>query len=210
MGVYDRYILPRLIDRACGTRPFARQRQKVVPQARGTVVEIGIGSGLNLPHYDPNHVERLIAIEPDDAIWAKAKQRVDACPFPVERLGLSGENLPLDDACADTVVVTYALCTIPDPVQALREMARVLKPGGEILFTEHGLAPDAGVSRWQRRIEPLWKPLAGGCHLSRDIPALFEPAGLKLARLEQLYLPGPKVFGYNYWGAATHMGDMSE
>ncbi|MEM9599822.1 MAG: class I SAM-dependent methyltransferase [Pseudomonadota bacterium] len=203
MGFYDSVILPRLLDMACGTKPIHKQRQKIVPQARGHVVEIGIGSGLNLPYYDPEHVRRVTGIDPDASLWAKAAPRVAACDFPVERMGLSGESLPLTDGSADTVVVTYALCTIPDPVAALREMGRVLRPGGEILFTEHGRAPDPSVARWQDRIDPIWKRLAGGCHSGRDIPALFDAAGLRLARLEQMYIPGPKVLSYNYWGAAT-------
>lgn len=204
MGFYSTKILPKVLDLACGSKPMEKQRQKVIPQATGEVVEIGIGSGLNLPHYDPAKVTRVIGIDPDDAIWHKASARVAACQFPVERLGLSGERLPLEDACADTIVVTYALCTIPDPVAALREMGRILRPGGHILFTEHGRAPDTRVARWQQRIDPVWKRLAGGCHTGRDIPSLFEQAGLKLARLEQMYIPGPKVLSYNYWGAATH------
>ncbi|MGB3455144.1 MAG: class I SAM-dependent methyltransferase [Litorimonas sp.] len=206
MGVYATHILPKVLDLACGSKPIRRQREKVVPHARGHVVEIGIGSGLNLPHYDASRVERVTGIDPDDAIWAKAAPRAAACDFPVERLGLSGERLPLEDACADTVLVTYALCTIPDPVAALREMGRVVKPGGEILFTEHGRAPDPGVARWQRRIDPVWKRLAGGCHTGRDIPALFRQAGLSLARLDEMYVPGPRVLSYNYWGAATRAG----
>ncbi|MEM7728052.1 MAG: class I SAM-dependent methyltransferase [Pseudomonadota bacterium] len=206
MGFYSQTILPKMLDLACGTKPIAKQREKVVPQARGEVVEIGIGSGLNLPHYDAARVSRVTGIDPDDALWAKAAARANACDFPVERLGLSGERLPLDDACADTVVVTYALCTIPDPVAALREMGRVLRPGGEILFTEHGRAPDPGVARWQRRIDPVWTRIAGGCHTGRDIPALFGAAGLRLARLDEMYVPGPKVLSYNYWGAAVRAG----
>jgi ubiquinone/menaquinone biosynthesis C-methylase UbiE len=173
-----------------------------VPQARGDVVEIGIGSGLNLPHYDPSKVTKITGIDPDAAIWERASGRVAACPIPVERLGLSGESLPLNDDTADTVIVTYALCTIPDPVAALREMARVLKPGGEILFTEHGRAPDPKVARWQARIDPVWKRIAGGCHSGRDIPSLFRAAELDLVRMEEMYVPGPKVLSYNYWGAA--------
>jgi len=207
MGFYNRTILPKVLDLACGTKPIAKQREKVIPQARGDVVEIGIGSGLNLPYYDPAKVRRVIGIDPDDGLWHRAEPRASACDFPVERLGLSGEMLPLDDACADTVVVTYALCTIPDPVAALREMGRVLRPGGEILFTEHGRAPDLNVARWQNRIDPIWKHIAGGCHSGRDIPALFQQAGLKLARLDEMYIPGPKVLSYNYWGAATR-GDL--
>lgn len=158
---------------------------------------------MNLPFYEASQVERVIGIDPDDAVWAKASDRVPACDFPVERMGLSGESLPLENQCADTVLVTYALCTIPDPVAALREMGRVLKPGGEILFTEHGKAPDPNVARWQRRIDPVWKRIAGGCHSGRDIPALFDQAGLRLARLDEMYVPGPKVLSYNYWGAAV-------
>lgn len=203
MGFYQSVILPKCLDLACATKPIAKQREKIVPLAHGHVVEIGIGSGLNLPHYDPSRVDRVTGIEPDAAIWRKAEPRAAACDFPVECLGLSGEALPLDDDCADTVLVTYALCTIPDPVAALREMARVLKPGGEILFSEHGQAPDRSVVRWQARIDPIWKRLAGGCHSGRDIPSLFAVAGLTLARLEQQYIPGPKVLSYNYWGAAT-------
>ena len=203
MGFYSRNILPTVLDLACGAKPIRKQREKVVPKARGTVVEIGIGSGLNLPYYEASRVDRVIGIDPDDAVWAKAADRVAACDFPVERLGLSGEFLPLDNECADTVLVTYALCTIPDPVAALREMGRVLKPGGEILFTEHGKAPDPGVARWQGRIDPVWKRIAGGCHSGRDIPSLFHQAGLRLAQLDEMYVPGPKVLSYNYWGAAV-------
>lgn len=202
MGFYSTTILPKVLDLACGSKPIDKQRQKVIPHATGQVVEIGIGSGLNLPHYDASKVSRVIGIDPDDALWDKASARAAACDFAIERMGLSGERLPLDDASADTVVVTYALCTIPDPVAALREMGRILRPGGNILFTEHGRAPDPGVARWQARIDPVWKRLAGGCHTGRDIPLMFDHAGLKLARIEQMYIPGPKVLSYNYWGAA--------
>ena len=202
MGFYARHILPRCLDLACGVGPIEKQRLKVVPRARGHVVEIGIGSGLNLPFYDASRVERVTGIDPDANMWARAQDRVAACAFPVERLGLSGEAIPLDDGVADTMVVTYALCTIPDPVAALCEMARVLRPGGAILFTEHGKAPDAGVARWQERIDPVWKRIAGGCHTGRDIPALFDEAGLLLTSCEEMYIPGPKVLAYNYWGEA--------
>ena len=120
----------------------------------------------------------------------------------MNRAGLSGESLPLPDASADTVVVTYSLCTIPHPVTALHEMRRVLKPGGDILFCEHGRAPDAKIARWQSRIDPVWKHIAGGCHSGRDIPALIDAAGLQTVALEQMYIPGPRVLSYNYWGVA--------
>lgn len=203
MGFYSKTVLPKVLDLACGSKPIDKQRQKIIPQARGEVVEIGIGSGLNLPHYDARKVTSVTGVDPDDALWNKACARAAACGFPVERLGLSGERLPLDDGCADTVIVTYALCTIPDPIAALAEMGRILRPDGEILFTEHGRAPDLGVAKWQQRIDPIWKRLAGGCHTGRDIPALFNQAGLKIARLEEMYIPGPKILSYNYWGAAT-------
>lgn len=202
MKFYDRYILPCCLDRACAIGPITKQRQKVVPQARGHVVEIGIGSGLNLPHYDPEKVSKITGVDPDAHIWKRSKARRAACPIEIERIGLSGENLPLDDNTADTVLVTYSLCTIPDPVKALTEMARVLKPEGQILFTEHGKAPDADVYKWQKRIDPLWRRIAGGCHSGRDIPQLFAQAGLTLTALEQMYIPGPRVLSYNYWGAA--------
>ena len=202
MGFYDRYILPRCLDRACAIGPITKQRQKIVPLAKGYVVEIGIGSGLNLPHYNPRNVTKVIGVDPDEHIWKRSQKRREACPIDIERIGLSGEALPLEDNSADTVVVTYSLCTIPDPIKALHEMARVLKPDGEILFTEHGKAPDAAVHKWQRRIDPLWGKIAGGCQSGRDIPKLFSQAGLQLTRLEQMYIPGPRVLSYNYWGAA--------
>ena len=202
MGFYGHHILPRLLDSACGVKPVAKQRGKIVPLATGHVVEIGIGSGLNLPHYDPAKVSKVTGVDPDGHLWTRGADRVQAAGFPVERIGLSGEDLPLADAIADTVVVTYTLCTIPDPVAALSEMRRVLKPGGRILFTEHGRAPDASVARWQDRIDPVWRRIAGGCHSGRDIPALFAQAGLGFDSLEQMYIPGPKVLSYNYWGSA--------
>lgn len=202
MGFYERYILPCCLDKACGIGPITKQREKVVPMATGTVLEIGIGSGLNLSHYNPDKVSKIIGVDPDDHIWKRSAKNRAACAIPVERIGLSGEEIPLDDNFADSVVVTYSLCTIPDPVKALQEMRRILKPGGMILFSEHGKAPDAGVARWQGRIDPVWKRLAGGCHSGRDIPAFFKMAGLRFERLDQMYIPGPRVLSYNYWGAA--------
>lgn len=203
MGLYEKHILPRCLDKACGIGPISRQRQKVVPLAKGTVLEIGIGSGLNLPFYNPDYVTKIIGVDPDEHIWKRSTQRRKDCSINVERLGLSGEDIPLDKNTADTVVITYTLCTIPDPVKALYEMSRILKPSGQILFTEHGKAPDGRVHKWQNRIDPIWKKLAGGCHSGRDIPDLFHQAGLTLKSLEQMYIPGPKVLSYNYWGVAT-------
>jgi len=203
MGFYNRHILPRCLDMACGVSPIEKQRVKIIPQAKGRVVEIGIGSGLNLPHYDAALVTSVTGIDPDEHIWNRSEERRAAVSFPVDRTGLSGEDIPLEDDVADTVVVTYSLCTIPDPVKALKEMRRVLKPTGEILFCEHGRAPDAKVAKWQNRIDPVWKKIAGGCHSGRDIPALLKAADLNIQHMEERYIPGPKVLGYNYWGIAT-------
>jgi len=202
MGFYAKHILPLCLDKACGIGPISKQRQKVVPHAEGVVLEIGIGSGQNLPFYNPDKVSKIIGVDPDDHIWKRSAKRRADCPIEVERIGLSGEDIPLEKDIADTVVVTYSLCTIPDPVKALHEMSRILKPGGQILFTEHGKAPDANIHKWQNRIDPTWKKIAGGCHSGRDIPALFQKADLKFDNLEEMYIPGPRVLGYNYWGAA--------
>ena len=202
MGFYSKHVLPRCLDMACGMGPISKQRQKIVPLAHGTVLEIGIGSGQNIPFYNPDKVSKIIGVDPDEHIWKLSTARRAECPIEIDRIGLSGEEIPLEKNMADTVVVTYSLCTIPDPIKALKEMSRILKPGGQILFTEHGKAPDANVHKWQNRIDPYWKKIAGGCHSGRDIPALFHQAGLTLDSLDEMYIPGPKVLGYNYWGAA--------
>lgn len=200
---YERHLLPYLIDWACGIKPVRRQRRKVVPQARGRVLEIGIGTGLNLPHYNRARVESITGLDPGLEMHRLAKKRVIKSGLRVELVGLSAEKIPFDDASFDTVVVTYSLCTIPDPVAALREMRRVLKRDGRLIFCEHGVAPDASVRRWQDRLTPMWSKLAGGCHLNRDIPALLREAGFVCKDLETLYLPGPRPLTYNYWGTAT-------
>ena len=202
MGFYNKHILPRCLDKACGIGPITKQREKIVPLAEGVVLEIGIGSGQNLPHYNANKVSKIIGVDPDEHIWKHSEKRRAACPIEIERIGLSGEDIPLEKNTVDSVVVTYSLCTIPDPVKALNEMKRILKPGGKILFSEHGKAPDAKVHRWQNRLDPVWKKIAGGCHSGRDIPDLFRQANLKFEDLQELYIPGPKVLSYNYWGAA--------
>lgn len=202
MGFYARHILPCCLDKACSVGPIDKQRAKIIPLAKGRVLEIGIGSGLNLPHYDPSQVSDVIGVDPDAHIWARSKNRREAASFPVERIGLSGEDIPMESGSADTVVVTYSLCTIPDPIKALREMRRILKPDGDILFCEHGRAPDMNIIKWQTRIDPIWSKIAGGCHSGRDIPNLINHAGLETIELHQQYIPGPKVLSYNYWGRA--------
>ena len=203
MGFYERVILPRFINCACSTKPMMKQREKVVPRASGTVLEIGIGTGLNLPYYDAGKIDKVIGLDPSEESWELAAERAAGLDFEVEFIGLPGEQIPLDDNSVDTVLVTFALCTIPDPVAALAGMSRVMRPGGELIFCEHGIAPDASVQRWQARVNPIWKAIAGGCNLNRDIPGLLQQAGFSMNSLEQQYIPGtPRIAGYNYWGGA--------
>ena len=203
MGFYEKHVLPRVINCACGTKPIRKQREKVVPRAGGTVLEIGIGTGLNLPFYDAGRVERLIGLDPSEKSWELAGKRAAHLDFDVEFIGLPGEQIPLEEDSVDTVLVTYSLCTIPDPVSALQGMARVLRRGGELIFCEHGEAPDDGVRRWQERVNPLWCRLLGGCNLNRDIPGLLRAGGFDIVDMESMYLPGtPRFAGYNLWGSA--------
>ncbi len=203
MGCYERYILPKVLNWSCGAKPVRAQRQKVVPLAAGRVLEIGIGSGLNLPYYDPGKVERVIGLDPAEAMLSYARRKSATLPFTVEYLALEGERIPLDRHSVDTVLVTYTLCTIADACAALEGMRAVLKPGGRLIFCEHGRAPDAAVRRWQHRLNPLWNRIGGGCNLDRDIPGLIEAAGFRLDTLESMYLPGaPRFASFNTWGSA--------
>jgi ubiquinone/menaquinone biosynthesis C-methylase UbiE len=204
MGFYDRHILPRFLDAAMSTKPITYQRKKVVPRAEGRVLEIGFGAGHNLPFYDPAKVEHLWALEPAAEMRARAGERAAASPIPMEFIGLPSEKIPLDDAAADTILITYTLCTIPDVMGALAEMRRVMKPTGRMIFCEHGEAPDDDVKRWQRRITPFWKAIGGGCHVGRPIPKLIHDAGFKVEDMQTMYLPGtPRFAGFNYWGSAS-------
>ena len=174
MGFYRKYILPRATNFACGLKPTMQQRAKVAPLATGRVLEIGIGSGLNLPFYEPGRVEHLWGLDPSRELWALAQTKRDAVDFGVEYLEASAAAIPLPNASANSVLITYTLCTIPEVLPALAEVRRVLKPGGQLIFCEHGAAPDRRVRRWQDRLNPVWKTLAGGCNLNRSIPALLE------------------------------------
>lgn len=200
---YERHVLPWLSDVACSVRPVWRQRQKVVPLAQGCVLEIGIGTGLNLEHYDKAKIERIVGLDPGLEMHPQACKRSQRAGLAVELIGLSAERIPYEDHSFDTVVVTYALCTIADPAAALREMRRVLRPGGKLIFCEHGLAPDPSVRRWQGWLTPLWAKIAGGCHLDRDIPRLLSEAGFRSEDMQEMYLPGPRPLAYNYWGTAV-------
>ncbi|MGJ8669161.1 MAG: class I SAM-dependent methyltransferase [Oceanococcus sp.] len=202
MSFYEKRILPYLIDLACGIGPIHKQRAKVVPRAQGRVLEIGIGTGLNLQHYDLERLDELWGLDPALELNGLAKKRMKVAGLEVNLLPLPAEEIPAADNHFDSIVCTYTLCTIDDTASALAEMKRVLKPGGELLFSEHGLAPDANVQRWQERINPVWKRMAGGCHLNRDIPHLLRESGFQAESLDSLYLPGPRPMSYHYWGVA--------
>ena len=173
-----------------------------MPLAAGRVLEIGFGSGLNLPFYDPDRVRRLWALEPAPEMTRLARDAVASAPFEVELLHHPAEEIPLPDAGVDSVVVTYSLCTVPDPRRALAGMRRVLAPAGRLIFCEHGAAPDPGVRRWQDRVDPIWRRFAGGCRLNRAIPELIEAGGFRVEGLETMYLPGWRPGSFNYWGTA--------
>ncbi len=197
---YDRYLLPPLVHAACNVGPIHRQRQKVVPHATGRVLEIGVGSGLNLPHYTPGAVDHLWALDPSAGMTRRAERAAAGLPFPVEVLGLSAETIPLPDDAVDTVVMTYTLCTIPTPAAALAEIRRVLRPGGRLCVSEHALDPTPARARWQHRLNPVWRPLAGGCHLNRDIAALLAEGGFDTTGLQRADLPGLAVLRHHVWG----------
>lgn len=204
MGFYDKHILPRLLNTAMSAKPISYQRRKVVPRAEGRVLEIGFGAGHNLPFYDAGKVERIWALEPSAEMRERSAERRAASAIPLEFIDLPSETIPLDSDSADTVLVTYTLCTIPDVMSALGEMRRVMKPTGHMIFCEHGEAPDESVRRWQRRITPAWKVIGGGCHVGRQIPKLIQDAGFKVDDIQTMYLPGtPRFAGFNYWGSAT-------
>jgi ubiquinone/menaquinone biosynthesis C-methylase UbiE len=204
MSFYVDKVVPHIINCACGTKPILKQREKVVPLASGRVLEIGIGTGINLDYYDASKVEKVIGLDPSEASWKLAGERAANLPFEVEFIGLPSEQIPLEDNSIDTVLVTYSLCTIPDPATALEGMRRVLKPTGKLIFCEHGQAPDISVSKWQDRINPTWKVLFGGCNINRNIPQLLRQGGFTIDSLDSMYLPStPKIAGFNYWGIAS-------
>jgi ubiquinone/menaquinone biosynthesis C-methylase UbiE len=202
MGVYDDHVLPRLINVACNLKEAREQRERVRAGLAGEVVEIGFGSGLNVPFY-PAAVTRVAAVEPSDVGWKLARKRIDEARVPVERSGLDGQSLPFATDSFDAAVSTWTMCTIPDIDAALRELRRVLKPGGTVHFVEHGLAPDEPVQRWQHRLEPIQKRVFGGCHLTRPTVDLLKGAGFTISELDVYYEKGaPKVVGANSLGVA--------
>ena len=203
MGFYDKYILPKFLNCACGSKPINYQREKIVPLAEGTVLDIGIGSGLNIPYYDKSKIAYLYGLDPSFELLKLARPVAKKNEIEIEFLECSAEAIPLSNDSIDTVVITYTLCTIPDTKLSNKEIKRVLKPNGKLLFCEHGLAPDINVAKWQKRINPIWNKIAGGCNLNRDIPKLIRSSGFKISNMEEMYLPStPKFAGYNYWGVA--------
>ncbi len=204
MGFYEDRVLPHVINLACGSPPILQQRKKVVPHAEGRVLEVGMGSGINLDYYDPQKVEFVWGLEPSEGMRRKAQPNISRSKIDVKWLGLPGEEIPLEDDSADTVLLTFTLCTIPDFRTALAQMRRVLKPGGKLLFLEHGEAPDVNVRKWQDRLNPIWQKIAGGCNLNRPIDRSIADAGFKVEQLETMYIPGgPRFASFNYWGSAT-------
>jgi ubiquinone/menaquinone biosynthesis C-methylase UbiE len=202
MSFYQSYVIPHLTHLSMSQKQLLPFRQRVIGTAEGRVLEIGIGSGLNLPLYG-SAVKSVIGLEPSSELLRMARTRAEAATRPITLLDASAEAIPLDNGSIDTVVTTWTLCTIPNAARALAEMRRVLRPGGSLLFVEHGRAPEPGVARWQDRLDPLWSRFAGGCHLNRKMDDLISGSGFQIENLENARLPGPRTHTYLYQGRAT-------
>jgi ubiquinone/menaquinone biosynthesis C-methylase UbiE len=200
---YDRVVLPRILRLACSAPPMMKQRTKVVPKAEGRVLELGIGMGLNLRFYDPQKVTEVLGVDPSPELRAIAQSAEHDPALKVRVEDGTAEALPFDDKSFDTVVCTFTLCSVCTPAAALSEARRVLKPGGRFLFCEHGLAPDPGIAKWQRRIDPVWTRLFGGCHITRPVTSAIQAAGFKIDQTDSMYVPKtPRIAGWNEWGVA--------
>ena len=204
MGIYNKYIMPRLLDFMCSVKPIQYQRKKIVHKANGLILEIGMGSGNNLPFYDYSKVEKIIGLDPSEELSDMAKKYSKKFNLNVKHLSGYAEEIDLQNDSVDTVLITYTICSIKNAEKALREIKRVLKQDGQLLFCEHGIAPDVNVQTCQHRLNPFWKHIAGGCNLNKNIPELIKGEGFTIKSLDYMYLPGtPKFIGYNYWGIAT-------
>ena len=203
MGFYDRWIVPRLLDLAMRSRVLDHYRERTIETARGLALEIGVGSGLNLPLYGPA-VTRVVGLDPSTELLRLASRRAGDVVIPVSLLRASAEHLPLADALFDTIVMTWTLCSIPNPIAALMEMRRVLRPGGRLIFVEHGLSPEIRTARWQHRLTPYWRRISGGCHLDRKMDQLIRSAGFEIDAVETGYMKGPKPWTFMYQGSATN------
>jgi ubiquinone/menaquinone biosynthesis C-methylase UbiE len=203
LSFYNKYILPKILNCACASKPINYQRDKIVPLAEGVVLDVGIGSGLNIPFYNKTKIKQLYGLDPSKELLDIAKSVAYEENLEIEFLECGAESIPLPDKSIDTVLITYTMCTIPDVALSNSEIIRVLKDDGKLLFCEHGLAPDKNIAKWQKRINPLWSKIAGGCNLNRDIPNLISSSGFKISNMEEMYLPStPKFAGYNFWGVA--------
>jgi ubiquinone/menaquinone biosynthesis C-methylase UbiE len=204
MSLYDKYILPKFLNCACGSKPITYQRKKVVPLAEGNVLEVGIGSGLNLPYYDRTKINQIWGLDPSEDLSLMAKETAKEEGLDINFISCGAEEIPLPDNHFDSVLITYTMCTIPEVIRANIEIKRVLKKGGKLIFCEHGIAPDENIIKWQSRINPIWGKIAGGCNINRNIPQIIEESGFKIEQMEEMYLPStPKIAGYNYWGFAV-------
>lgn len=200
-GWWERVMVPKLICACCGQPQIMKARSRIVPQADGDVLELGCGGGINMEFYDANRIKSFAGLDPSPRLLDASRAAAQAKGMTADIRAGMGEAMPFDDAQFDTVVVTFTLCSVQDQMQTLSEMRRVLKPGGKALFLEHGGAPDAGVQKWQRRIEPIWKRIGGGCHLTRPVTGAYEAAGFRVVGGERDYMPKtPKPFGWVEWG----------
>ena len=200
---YEKLFLPKVCDKCCSTKPINYQRNKVVPLAKGIVLEIGIGSGLNIPFYNKNNIEKIIGLDPSEELNFLANKVAKKNNIEIDFIISGAEDIALPDNSIDTILITYTLCTIPDLDNSMAEMKRVLKSDGKFIFCEHGIAPDQNIIKWQRRINPIWKAIMGGCNINRNIPKIISDNGFNITNINEMYLPStPKIVGYNYWGIA--------
>jgi ubiquinone/menaquinone biosynthesis C-methylase UbiE len=202
MSLYEKYFLPKLLDCCCGMEGFQKKRAQVIPHASGRVLEIGIGSGLNFDFYDFNKVTEVVGVDPAVSSIAIAKSRASQYNSKISFIETTAESINLESSTFDSVVIGYSLCTIPDPMKALAEAYRLLKPGGSLFFMEHGLAPEPNVQKWQHRISPIWKKIAGGCNLNRNIEEIILAGGFEFRDLKKKYIKGPKIASFIYYGEA--------
>ena len=203
-GFYTRNIAPYLVHGACALGVITEQRQQIVPLSTGDVLEVGIGSGLNIPHYDLTKVKSVTGVDPDPKLYQIGQSRMEAADFNLEVLQQGAEDLPMEDATFDTALVTYTFCSIPEVERALTEIRRVLKPSGKLLFCEHGRSTNPGTALWQDRFNPIWKRLAGGCNINRNMAELISGAGFNIDELKNYSLPGtPGIIGFHYRGSAS-------
>ena len=203
MSFYEKYILPRFLNCACASEPITYQRKKVVPLAEGKILEVGIGSGLNLPFYEKSKIEEIWGIDPSEELNIMAKKVAIEEGMNVNFITSSAEDIPFPNDYFDTVLITYTMCTIPSVLKANKEIRRVLKRSGKMIFCEHGVSPDENIKKWQKRLNSIWGKIAGGCNINRNIPVLIKSSGFKIVEMDEMYLPKtPRIAGYNYWGYA--------